>query len=752
MDDSVIILDSSGSEASVLEISSNISPKKVPSRRKKKNSVIVISDSSDCEMISPMLDSRCRQRRSVKNFLKKSTTESSLSKSDSPRMCARPRVSISLTSLHTQLYLNNPSKQSAASPVCLSVKSKRHRKKAIKKHARLLSLKKSRRLTKSPVKSPFNLSSPTKPSPGTSTPLNISTRSVTWSAKKLARRSSKKPISLLPTPSRKSSKRFASKSVTNLLKNASKRTPTPKRTKSNVSYCKVSAPLFDPRPTGVAGTISDGQELPLPSHPHSTDNDETLKKLCCPVLNCEIKFSSEEKLENHMAMMKHEQCNPLKLAIDGTSPSEIITYICPKCWKEYKLEKMCVDHQVSYNHSPFFKPIAISSYICQFCLHIFPTKLSCMMHMDSNRHYTPAFNFQIDSDHIPIPLPKGLEADFRSKCALYSSNVMCVECLVVLSEVNSISNHLNRRHLIKCVSKESLKDIFSTCIGDVTCSYCRQIFPQSTSNSIGKKHQCTSYQCGVLLKRDDKSFREFVLRSSLSLFASDMSSKPTGPVLQNLHNANRPPYNSKPYLKRPLESMGNITKRRKVLVTGSFNKITSAKSTRWDQPPSSFGCEQFTAPHILRTHDLDCYRDKSEFISKLSQMKTIIYLDLDNWGGIFKHIQHYFPEKTFLWVFYGAQTRWIPPKSLVYKKLVQDGCFFLNPKSGGTKQAADFALVLHIGKMDERLPEHIKFTIMSGDKGFYEICHQFRNSQRPIQIINPHCFTVETYNSIFQLL
>ena len=40
--------------------------------------------------------------------------------------------------------------------------------------------------------------------------------------------------------------------------------------------------------------------------------------------------------------------------------------------------------------------------------------------------------------------------------------------------------------------------------------------------------------------------------------------------------------------------------------------------------------------------------------------------------------------------------------------------------------------------MDERLPKHIPFTILSGDKGFIEIERQMEGSERRAVVINPH--------------
>ena len=40
--------------------------------------------------------------------------------------------------------------------------------------------------------------------------------------------------------------------------------------------------------------------------------------------------------------------------------------------------------------------------------------------------------------------------------------------------------------------------------------------------------------------------------------------------------------------------------------------------------------------------------------------------------------------------------------------------------------------------MHERLPKHIPFTIVSGDKGFIEVERQMRDSHRKAVVIDPH--------------
>nr|XP_048286376.1 E3 SUMO-protein ligase ZNF451 isoform X2 [Myodes glareolus] len=87
----------------------------------------------------------------------------------------------------------------------------------------------------------------------------------------------------------------------------------------------------------------------------------------------------------------------------------------------------------------------------------------------------------------------------------------------------------------------------------------------------------------------------------------------------------------------------------------------------------------------------------------------------------------------------GGNTNWKPPLSCkVYNYLNRIGCFFLHPRCSKRKDAADFAICMHAGRLDEQLPKQIPFTILSGDQGFLELENQFKKTQRPAHILNPH--------------
>ncbi|NXS38443.1 ZN451 ligase, partial [Pomatostomus ruficeps] len=123
----------------------------------------------------------------------------------------------------------------------------------------------------------------------------------------------------------------------------------------------------------------------------------------------------------------------------------------------------------------------------------------------------------------------------------------------------------------------------------------------------------------------------------------------------------------------------------------------------------------------------------------LSTMTHIVLVDLDNWGSFFTQLPASLNQGTFIWGFQGGYSNWKPPVHCkIYNYLKRIGCFFLHPRCSTRREAADFALCVHAGRLDEHLPKQIPFTVLSGDKSFLELENQFKMTQRSARILNPH--------------
>jgi hypothetical protein len=128
-------------------------------------------------------------------------------------------------------------------------------------------------------------------------------------------------------------------------------------------------------------------------------------------------------------------------------------------------------------------------------------------------------------------------------------------------------------------------------------------------------------------------------------------------------------------------------------------------------------------------------------ISDLRYRKLIIFVDLDNWAGVFKHLASSLPRGVFVWGFYGGKNNWHPPSCCkTFESLLAERGFYLHPKCGTRKDAADFALCMQAGVIHAELPTSIPFVVLSGDKGFEELEHQLKQGDRPrkAHFVNPH--------------
>lgn len=125
----------------------------------------------------------------------------------------------------------------------------------------------------------------------------------------------------------------------------------------------------------------------------------------------------------------------------------------------------------------------------------------------------------------------------------------------------------------------------------------------------------------------------------------------------------------------------------------------------------------------------------------LRMMKNIIFVDLDNCQGFFGLLPCHLPQKTFFWLFMGGHTDWREPiEDPVYKEAKSRCEIHIHKRCGTTQDASDFAICNAIGRTDRRedVPKSIPFTIVSGDKGFEEIEHQYEDEERRVVVITPH--------------
>ncbi|XP_028921186.1 E3 SUMO-protein ligase ZNF451 isoform X1 [Ornithorhynchus anatinus] len=166
----------------------------------------------------------------------------------------------------------------------------------------------------------------------------------------------------------------------------------------------------------------------------------------------------------------------------------------------------------------------------------------------------------------------------------------------------------------------------------------------------------------------------------------------------------------------------------------------SATNPQISEAPSSKLLDVDMGPEDDRDHQ-NIAEENVELpdLEYLRTMTHIVFVDFDNWSNFFGHLPGHLNQGTYIWGFQGGGTNWKPPVNCkIFNYINKIGCFFLHPRCSKRKDAADFAICMHAGRLDEQLPKQIPFTILSGDKGFLELENQFKKTQRPAHILNPH--------------
>ncbi|KAL8165891.1 UNVERIFIED_CONTAM: hypothetical protein K2H54_056587 [Gekko kuhli] len=144
-------------------------------------------------------------------------------------------------------------------------------------------------------------------------------------------------------------------------------------------------------------------------------------------------------------------------------------------------------------------------------------------------------------------------------------------------------------------------------------------------------------------------------------------------------------------------------------------------------------------PGAIKKEMLGHYDADLPDLDYLCTVTHIIIMDLDNWGNLFHQLPATLNQGTLIWGFQGGHGNWKQPVNCkIFNHLNKTGCFFLHPRCGKRREAADHAICVHVGCSEEYLPKHIPFTILSGDKSFLELENQLKMIQWATHILDPH--------------
>ncbi|XP_075058654.1 E3 SUMO-protein ligase ZNF451 isoform X2 [Mixophyes fleayi] len=452
---------------------------------------------------------------------------------------------------------------------------------------------------------------------------------------------------------------------------------------------------------------------------------------------CEEMFDSEENVQNH--------CKSLNI-------HQFHKYCCDTCNKRFhKLETLLRHCQLQHDGTIKVK------YFCGLCedLH-FDQENDFLAHYESFHSLDYSFvpnTIQSPSKSPEVSSTTFIENENRLTCGCpvkYSTKAKRKEssrlCLTKLFETGKLwyscclcsATDQTFAGLSNHFCKEKNESSNNKCV--VKCSICSKNF----TDAEGAQHHYHTKHCFLEKPCSINPLGTFHSNSEVFQFTASgacVNKKPAKTVhAKRLHfeAQGRSPLIS---TKMPV-SPATCKAAMEIQHTDiAFNPRSPKVSTKMSvsQTVSSSKCK--TEIEEMEIQQVATDEEESELpdLEFLRTMTHIVFVDLDNWAQFFTHLPGHLNQGTFVWGFQGGKNSWKPPVNCkIFKYLSNTGCFFFHPRCSDRKDAADFAICMHAGRLDEQLPKQIPFSILSGDKGFLELESQFKKTQRPAHILNPH--------------
>ncbi|KAM4042533.1 E3 SUMO-protein ligase ZNF451 [Anomaloglossus baeobatrachus] len=453
---------------------------------------------------------------------------------------------------------------------------------------------------------------------------------------------------------------------------------------------------------------------------------------------CEEMFDSEETVQQHCKSIAIHQFHK---------------YICDTCKKKFhKLETLLRHCQIQHDGDVKMK------YFCGLCEDLFfDEEIDFFAHYETFHGLDYGFvpnptQSPLKSVEVPPASPTGAEDLLTCGCLQNyidkaSKKKGFQQCLARLFEKGQLWYRCN----FCCATDQTFEGISSHFCEEgkqasgtkfvVKCSICSRFFSDvdGAQNHFHKKH-CFLVKPHISISGRAQESKVFKFTASAS-----ESKKPS--TMEIVHNK-KLHYEALGRSLKVSESMPGLPLVKTANGTDLMDTVSSEKAL-----DKTFARTPSVAPEAISTStscknennddiqpmELDIEEDQLPDLEFLQTMTHIVFVDLDNWAQFFTHLPQQLNQGTFVWGFQGGTSTWKPPVTCaIYKHLSNTGCFFLHPHCSRMKNAADFAICMHAGRLDEKLSKQIPFTILSGDKGFLELENQFNKTQRPAHVLNPH--------------
>ncbi|KYO47119.1 zinc finger protein 451 [Alligator mississippiensis] len=518
--------------------------------------------------------------------------------------------------------------------------------------------------------------------------------------------------------------------------------------------------------------------------------------ILCPVMHCNRKFDNGHLLLGHLKRFDHSPCDPT-ITLHGAPASAVA---CVICFKRFVTSQEYCEHLVSKinendGHKRDLPPQLIQCFACPHCFLLFSKRDECLKHMSEKNHFLQVFKLSDEAvTALPLPFPTYAKKLLVSLCKEVPFQVKCTSCRQTLRSHMELTAHFRTRCRNSgpvVLSEKSISQVAEIFVARGRCQNCDKLF--ADENQIKQHNQTTQHKVKIITtieesilifchingrKKNLSRISQTINRSKSSLLKRPLTLKEFLTHYKSSHSMDYMfvsdqteasikieedflPLEEENYLscgcredyisKKPDTTQFSSKKDSNVFkftasgacVSKKPDKLKlSEKFPKRSISPSLKGPIDGKKGRSKKTHSPEPNEVEDSELPDFDYLKTmthIVLVDLDNWGSFFTRLPASLNQGTFIWGFQGGCSNWKPPdKCKIFDYLNKIGCFFLHPRCGTRREAADFALCMQAGRLDEHLPKQIPFTVLSGDQSFLELEKQFKLTHRSAHILNPH--------------
>ncbi|XP_073531569.1 E3 SUMO-protein ligase ZNF451 isoform X2 [Phyllobates terribilis] len=431
-------------------------------------------------------------------------------------------------------------------------------------------------------------------------------------------------------------------------------------------------------------TSTEPQTTPMPLEEVPASPPQQSAKGTWQCQMCEEMFDSEEMVQRH--------CKSLSI-------HQFHKYICDTCKKKFhKLETLLRHCQGQHDGDVKMK------YFCGLCEDLyFDEEGDFLAHYETfhglDYGYVPnQVQSPLKSLEVPSACPAGVENRLTCGCLPQyidkaSKRGDSRQCLAKLFKKGKLWYRCNscsatdqtlegiRSHF--CEEEKQSSDIDFV----IKCSICSKFFSDAdgAQSHFHKKH-CFLEKPHISIKPQESKNEVFKFTASAPV---SKSLKTENVHTKKLH------YQA---LGRSLEVPGPPSVK---IDNGTefmdFTPTEKGMPTLVPEPVSTTSNCRTEINENLQPMEIDIEEGELPDLEFLQTMTHIVFVDLDNWAQFFTHLPGQLNQGTFVWGFQGGGSNWKPPVTCkIYKYLLNIGCFFLHPHCSRLKNAADFAICIHV--------------------------------------------------------